>query len=297
MAHFTYIGGSLGAWATGTTVGSGKWWQLDQNQYKSINGDEGGTWAPSAVIAIGGSYGLSISAPLLVSGLATFTGSVLLGNSILGDTITVMATQSYNGPETHNGSSDWFGSCQFHNALYVSGTFAAQASASLGSSSTDTLAVNAASMFYASASFHANASFVSTTQFNALAIFGASARFSGGIDVQAVSALSEPIVATGNGRVVPTTVFIPDSDYTISTFTSEIYCPSVTVANHFLTLNFNGTNVGDTVYVHVKNAPTYALNVKNSSGGLIIALSNTAVFAAARIVWNGSAWDAYGVKA
>ena len=73
MAHFTYIGGSLGAWATGTTVGSGKWWQLDQNQYKAINGDEGGTWTPTAKIVIGGTNGIEFaSTPVLLSGTSTF---------------------------------------------------------------------------------------------------------------------------------------------------------------------------------------------------------------------------------
>jgi len=191
MSHFTYIGGSLGAWATGTPVGSGKWWQFDQAQFKSINGDEGGTWAPTAVIAIGGSYGLSISAPLLVSGLATFTGSVALGNSTLGDMLTVTATQSYNGPETHNGSSDWYNSAQFHNNLYASGTFAAQANASLGSSSTDTLAVNAASTFNAQATFNYAAQFYNVASFNQSVTFGNHSQFNAGIDVRGASNLGQ----------------------------------------------------------------------------------------------------------
>jgi hypothetical protein len=110
MAHFAYIGGSLGAWATGTTVTAAKFWQFDQNQYKAINGDEGGAWSPTAKIVIGGANGLELSSsPLLLSGTAslsvagsaTFTGNFTatgsvntIGNSS-GDTLSVNAIASF----------------------------------------------------------------------------------------------------------------------------------------------------------------------------------------------------------
>ena len=54
MAHHGYIRGSAAAWIPGPVL-STELWAFDQAQYRAINGDEGGTWAPSAQIIIGGS--------------------------------------------------------------------------------------------------------------------------------------------------------------------------------------------------------------------------------------------------
>lgn len=83
MAHNTRIR-SGGLWITGSTITQDELEQLDQAQYEAINGDDGGTWAPAAVITIGGS-GVTITGPAQLSdviaatwnagGLATFTGA------------------------------------------------------------------------------------------------------------------------------------------------------------------------------------------------------------------------------
>jgi hypothetical protein len=81
--HFVRIRSS-GLWITGSTITTDELEQLDANLYAAINGDAGGTWAPSSLITIGGS-GMTVSGPLRGSdiiaatwnagGLATFTGS------------------------------------------------------------------------------------------------------------------------------------------------------------------------------------------------------------------------------
>lgn len=83
MSHNTRIR-SGGLWITGSTITTDELEQLDANLYAAINGDGGGTWAPSAVITIGGS-GLTVTGEARLSdvisaywdagGLATFTGS------------------------------------------------------------------------------------------------------------------------------------------------------------------------------------------------------------------------------
>jgi hypothetical protein len=75
---------SGGLWVTGSTITQDELEQLDQAQYEAINGDDGGTWAPAAVITIGGS-GLTVTGPARLSdviaatwnagGTATLTGS------------------------------------------------------------------------------------------------------------------------------------------------------------------------------------------------------------------------------
>lgn len=53
MAHNGYIrAGAI--WVTGTTVLGSEWNKFDVAQFKSINGDDGGTWNPATPIVIGG---------------------------------------------------------------------------------------------------------------------------------------------------------------------------------------------------------------------------------------------------
>ena len=56
MAHFIYPSGTpLGNVPFGYVVPSGEWQTTIRQVFKAINGDEGGTWAPSSFITIGGS--------------------------------------------------------------------------------------------------------------------------------------------------------------------------------------------------------------------------------------------------
>lgn len=83
MPHNTRIR-STGLWITGSTITQDELERLDQAQYEAINGDAGGTWAPSSLITIGG-LGMTVSGPFRGSdiiaatwnagGTATLTGS------------------------------------------------------------------------------------------------------------------------------------------------------------------------------------------------------------------------------
>lgn len=56
MAHFIYPSGTpLGTVPFGYVVPSGEWQTTIRQVFKAVNGDEGGTWAPSSFITIGGS--------------------------------------------------------------------------------------------------------------------------------------------------------------------------------------------------------------------------------------------------
>lgn len=78
MAHFGwgYTAGS-GNWAGVTVVDRAWLTTIDQNQQKAINGDEGGTWAPSSIITIGGD-GLSVTGEFSAANIveAAFEGQV-----------------------------------------------------------------------------------------------------------------------------------------------------------------------------------------------------------------------------
>lgn len=69
MAHFDWGNAATSGDWSGVTVVDPSWLTtIDQNQQKAINGDEGGTWAPSAVITIGGS-GLTVSGELTATNI------------------------------------------------------------------------------------------------------------------------------------------------------------------------------------------------------------------------------------
>ena len=77
MAHFLNIQ-TGGIWTDGTAVTAAKFELIDSQLFKAINGDEGGTWAPSSAIIIGGS-GLTVSATLTASSLAVSNGITVNG--------------------------------------------------------------------------------------------------------------------------------------------------------------------------------------------------------------------------
>lgn len=78
--HFTRLRPS-GFWTLSSTVDPAEFEAFDERQFKSINGDDGGTWAPSAPIIIAGS-GL-VAEPFASEDItnAGFTGAVFFDGS------------------------------------------------------------------------------------------------------------------------------------------------------------------------------------------------------------------------
>jgi hypothetical protein len=67
MAHNTRVRADATAWIAGPVLNT-EFDALDAGQYKSINGDDGGTWAPAIPITIGGS-GLTLIGPTSIADL------------------------------------------------------------------------------------------------------------------------------------------------------------------------------------------------------------------------------------
>ncbi len=88
MAHNASI--HAGGWATGYVVTSADFLAIDSLLFKSINGDDGGTWAPSSLITIGGS-GLRVTGP--------FTSSY---STLIDASLTVSDTATFNNLTTVN---------------------------------------------------------------------------------------------------------------------------------------------------------------------------------------------------
>lgn len=98
MAHHTRVR-APGLWTDFSVLLAAEMEEFDEDQYNSVNGDDGGTWAPSAAIIIGGS-GMHVTGPL--------TADDLDGHVKTGKTLTIdnggafvtgsSATSTFNGP-------------------------------------------------------------------------------------------------------------------------------------------------------------------------------------------------------
>lgn len=89
MAHNTRVRADLAAWsAAGVAVTPGEFYALDSNAFKSINGDDGGTWSPLAAIEIGGA-GLLMASPIVTSGTGRVTSRYLEHSDKASKTISI----------------------------------------------------------------------------------------------------------------------------------------------------------------------------------------------------------------
>jgi hypothetical protein len=114
MAHFTYTR-VAGIWNT-IPVSYAELANLDAKTFAAINGDAGGTWAPSSVITIGGS-GVTVTGPLISDGtfLATSGATIENGLTVTGLTdlqndLDVAGIATLNGEVALNADVAWNGS-------------------------------------------------------------------------------------------------------------------------------------------------------------------------------------------
>lgn len=128
MAHFVYPAGTpLGVVPFGYVVPSAEWASTLAQLFKAVNGDEGGTWAPSSFLTIGGSglqltgtaHTLAASARLNVESAAEIrlkNGALLKADGSVGDirlevltnvaTLTAQAASVVNLDGTTNVKGD-----------------------------------------------------------------------------------------------------------------------------------------------------------------------------------------------
>lgn len=108
MAHNSYIHGGIGngaAWISGYVLTQLDLQSIDQYLFESINGDQGGTWAPATRIIVGG-QGIQISTFLRFANASTLdydSGSVTVSSS--GFQVGSGFPAEFLGPVTLGGSS------------------------------------------------------------------------------------------------------------------------------------------------------------------------------------------------
>ncbi len=102
MPHNDYVRtATSGVWSPLDVPTAAEFTYLDQTLFKAINGDDGGTWAPAAVITIGG-LGLTVTGPLIgADAQITITSGKFL-TIASGGTMTLQngATATFSGTTT-----------------------------------------------------------------------------------------------------------------------------------------------------------------------------------------------------
>lgn len=100
MSHNAFIRVPDGIWAA-IPVLHGELTQMDQTLFKCVNGDDGGTWAPSSLITIGG-HGLNVTADFFANGFCNINSNASIGSSPT-DALDVFSTSNFHGPSSFVG--------------------------------------------------------------------------------------------------------------------------------------------------------------------------------------------------
>ena len=205
MAHFAYFA-PFGVWPPNTVVPHGFLQKLDQDLFKAVNGDDGGTWAPSSVITIGGS-GLSLSTPLSAaaatfSGKGTFLHTVWVGS----------------------GPSDIF-------QVFGTAVFDEQAGFNSGLTTTTLDAIGASTLAAVSCTSLTASTGVTSA---ALSVSGAST-FSGAATIAGGASLTSDLALSGAGAIVERVVIGAAASGTYSASTADlIWLPATLTAGSYV---------------------------------------------------------------
>jgi hypothetical protein len=180
--------------------------QLDQNLFKAVNGDEGGTWAPSSVITIGGA-GLTLS----LVGINTLSGALEVESESAVDVLNGSFLRVYGEATFRAGSFTAVRDGAFwqnqtgSNTTYDSGsTLIVNGFLTVGVGSTSTFqgGVVFDTGSVVAMNGHLGMGFFSSLQMNGLATFTKQVNMSAG------ASCAGPLLCGGAGRVVNRTNYI-----------------------------------------------------------------------------------------
>lgn len=125
MAAFTYVRGSLVAWQADPAVTADEFWKLDWQLRNALNAVDGGTWAPTAVITIGGDgmtitgqFNASNVGSMVVQGDLEVDGGTL---SLIGSVFDADAASTFavDCDADFNGQANFLGIAEFADKLNV----------------------------------------------------------------------------------------------------------------------------------------------------------------------------------
>jgi hypothetical protein len=269
---FIHGGNGSGAWPTGFVPGQAEWQQIDQYLFEALNGDKGGSWAPTTPIVIGGS-GLDVTGLLQVDGNMLVQGSSL---NILANT-TVAGTCDFLAATTYAASSTFNGAVTFANGF----TTATAGTATFGRPA----------VFNSTATFNAAASFTTTLGVTGLATFtggfttGPAGNTLNGTTTTADIVNLGGITMSGTNAVMRwRRVSGTDADHTYAISAADIVVVRAggLTANRTYTVDNTGCTGGECILFINNDAGAHSITLKQANGTTTIV---TLVVAAGN--WNG----------
>lgn len=291
MSHFGYTR-AAGVWAPFTVARASELASLDAKTYKAINGDEGGTWAPSSPIWIGG-QGVYMNGPLKAYGAVAFEPTsfgvaVPAGASLVVDSAKVKAT-SPNGTHSltiDNAGAMPLGTWQWGSSAWAAGTVTIAGDFNFGGMGV-TLAIDCGHLLVktgSTAAFAGPVTCVSGSAFEVAA--GATA------DLNGTTSIGGTTTITGAGHVNNRVAIAPDADTTYSVATvDEVIIESIT-AYRVYTLSNTGAADGSRVrFVGGDGLTANVARVEANAGALAANLKmETGSYAWCEFVFSGGAW-------
>ena len=130
MSHNAYTSGRDGTaagWPTNVAVTPAEFAWFAKGIFESINGDQGGTWAPAAAIIIGGAgvqfatvatsfYGINCTGDAEFHGQTSIIGAVTQIGATSADSFDIYATTLFHNPVS------WAGDATFNEDVALAGT-------------------------------------------------------------------------------------------------------------------------------------------------------------------------------
>lgn len=266
MAHFTRVR-DTGMWTVGVLTPA-ELETFDAHQFAAVNGDTGGTWAPSSQIVIGGS-GLQVTGAFSAIGNTAFGSSEYSEHTFTGTARFVAA--SFSGSSTFSGLSTF-------NANVV-----------LGDASADTLTVNATSTFFSPATFSSAATFtggvvIGDSSSDTLTVWS-TASFGSRVNANEVV-----LQVGGSGLIVSTFRITSDYNTNLGQHCDRVICQSGVLSTaRVLTFVWTPTIDGETVRV-INMDTTHAISVSPAG----YAVGGSSAPHVVDFVWNNStsSWEA-----
>lgn len=285
MAHFTRVRVDLAAWGIGTGVSQAEFEKFDANLFAAINGDAGGTWAPSAAITLGGEGMRFVGARLAVdadgsfeincdalfteasrfTGLTSFTSGIAVsgtGSATFGVPIVANAAATFSQNVTVGTS--------VMTSLTVNSLLYAANGGTIGSSSLSTLTVNSTETHTGPETHNGPVTINDSLAVNASMSLGEAPGTSGD------AIYIEGDLLLNNGRVALTKTICPDAD--VSTGYSYRFIFNAVSATRNLSVTISNPREQTEFFVH-NNGLSGAVNVSvNGSGVTTVAPGTVKLF-------------------
>ena len=247
MAHFVRQR-AAGLWVNDSVITQAELEAIDENLSKAINGDDGGTWSPTAPIIIGGS-GLQVDGPLNApGGNVTFDGAGLF--SCAKDATFSGSTLNVNADTT-----------TFTKGVYFSGTCVPQFQVpayflddvTLGDSAADVINVLGTAQFAEAAQF-----------LGGITVGSAPASFQGDVDlgnatsdtvnINGTSAVKAPMTLSGAGQLIRRAVIGADANTTYQPDAVDVIRINSLTADRVYTIGTSGVAEGSMMRIYSNNA-------------------------------------------